>query len=211
MGGFGGFAGGAISGAKAGSVFGPWGAGIGGAIGGIAGAFSGREDPAVRFAKQQMMKQQERANQFWTQAQGQMGKAESYFAPIAGGSRQAALEAVAPEVQGATQRLDTARKSLLNLSSRSGGAAGMIDPYAKAGIASNILQKVRPQAAAQMAGMAQTTGGWAQGQGAAAKSIMDYGTRREDQAAQRGASMYDSLEGALGNLKDWWGSRKKAK
>jgi hypothetical protein len=198
---------GLATGAQLGSSFGPWGTAIGAIGGGIAGLFGGGESPEERLAKQQQLKQMERANQFWQRAQGQMGKAESYFAPIAGGSRQAAFEAVAPEVAGAAKRMEAGRQSLLNLSSRSGGAAAMMDPYAKAGIATNILQKVRPMAAQSMMDMAKTTGGWAAQQGTGLDSYIEQMNRRRAEEAQRGAAAFDSLTGVMGKLGEKYGSK----
>jgi len=199
---------GAASGAQMGSMFGPWGAGIGAGVGAVAGALTGGESEEERFAKQQQLRQIERSNQFWQQAQGQMNKAQNYFAPIAGGSRQAAMEAVAPEVQGATQRMESGRRSLLNLSSRSGGAAAQIDPYAKGAVATNLLQKVRPMAAQSMLDMSRTTGGWAQQQGGAVQDYMNQMNKNKQGDKEQGASFFDSMQGTIGGLKDWYGNRK---
>lgn len=200
---------GAATGAELGTQIMPgWGTAIGAIGGGIAGMFTGGESPEERLAKQQHLKEMERANQFWRQAQGQMGQAERYFSPIAGGSRQAAFEAVAPEVAGAAKRMDAGRQSLLNLSSRSGGAATMMDPYAKAGLATNVLQKVRPMAAQSMMDMAKTSGGWAANQGQGLRDYTDMAAKKREREAAQGAAAYDSLRSTIGGLKDWWGDRK---
>ena len=198
---------GAASGAQMGSMFGPWGTAIGAGIGGIAGLFGGGKSEEEKLAEQNMKAQINRSNQFWQQAQGQQNVASNYFAPIAGGSRQAAMEAVAPEVQGATQRMDAGRRSLLNLSSRSGGAAAQVDPYAKAGVATNILEKVRPGAAQSMADMARTTGGWAQQQGGAVGDMMDYAQKAAQNQRQQGAAAYQSLGNVMGKFGDKYGGK----
>lgn len=175
-----------------------------GLLGGILG---GRKNPQQLLAEQNMRAQINRSNQFWQQAQGQQQAAQNYFAPIAGGSRTAALEAVAPEVQGATQRMDAGRRSLLNLSSRSGGAASQVDPYAKASVATNILEKVRPGAAQTMADMARTTGGWAGQQGGAVEDMLKYGQERSKESAARGASMFDVINRGIGGFGSWLKNR----
>lgn len=190
---WGGMAGGAASGAKMGSAFGPWGAGIGAAIGGIAGAFGGGKNPQEQMALEQMRAQMERSNQFWKQAQGQMGAAQRYFAPIAGGSRTAAFQSMAPEITSATQRMDAGRTSLLNLSGRSGGASMRLDPYAKGSMATSLLMKARPGAANAMMQMAGTTGGWAQNQGNATGDMLQYGMKQSELDRKKGAAFFDTM------------------
>jgi hypothetical protein len=175
-----------------------------GLLGGLLGGGKSEEE---KLAEQNQRAQINRSNQFWQQAQGQQNAASNYFAPIAGGSRTAAMEAVAPEVQGATQRMDAGRRSLLNLSSRSGGAAAQVDPYAKAAVATNILEKVRPMAAQSMADLAKTSGGWAGQQGQAVENMLEQEKWRKEQAAKRGAGMFDVINKGIGNFGDWWGSR----
>lgn len=204
---WGGMAGGAASGAKLGSTFGPWGAGIGAALGGIAGAFGGGKNPQEQMALEQMRAQMERSNQFWQQAQGQMGAAQRYFAPIAGGSRTAAFQSMAPEITSATQRLDAGRTSLLNLSGRSGGASARLDPYAKGSMATSLLMRARPGAANAMMQMAGITGGWAQNQGGATQGLAEQGRWEQEQAAKRGAGFYDSLTSLGKDLQGWMDQR----
>jgi hypothetical protein len=180
-------------------------------VGGLFSLFGGGKTEQQKLVEAQQKATMERSNQFWQQAQGQMGTAQNYFAPIAGGSRTAAMEALAPEVQGATQRMDIGRRSLLNLSSRTGGAAAMIDPYAKASAATNILMKARPGAAAQMLDMARTTGGWA-GEGARAAADMTAQERwQQEQDAKRGAALADALGSGMKAVGDWWGARDTKK
>jgi hypothetical protein len=184
-----------MSGAGAGAALGPWGAAGGALVGGLSGLFGGGRSEEEKLALEQQKAQIERSNQFWKQAQGQMGMAQNYFAPIAGGSRQAALESMAPQIQGATQRMDAGRQSLFNLASRSGGAAQQIDPYAKASVATGMLQQARPQAAQSMMDIGKTTGGWAaQNQAGVANTLFDQGRFRDEQSQKQGAAFYDSLE-----------------
>jgi|WetSurMetagenome_2_1015567.scaffolds.fasta_scaffold01234_11 hypothetical protein len=208
---YGGAVSGAMSGAKLGnSILPGWGTGIGALAGGVMGAFGGGMSPEEKLALQQQRTQLERSNQFWQQARSQMGAAQNYFAPIAGGSRGAAMEAMAPEIQGATQRMDAGRQSLINLSGRSGGASARVDPYAKANVASNILQKARPGAASAMMDMSKTTGGWAaQNQAGVASSMMDYAEKEKARKAEEGKAFYDQLQDFTKWGKDTgWGGLK---
>lgn len=205
---WGGMAGGAASGAQlGGSIVPGWGHAIGGIAGALGGLFSGGKNPQEQLALEQMRAQMERSNQFWQQAQGQMGAAQRYFAPIAGGSRTAAFQSMAPEITSATQRMDAGRTSLLNLSGRSGGASARLDPYAKGSMATSLLMKARPGAANAMMQMAGITGGWAQNQGGATQGLAEQGRWEQEQAAKRGAGFYDSLTSLGKDLRGWMDKR----
>lgn len=179
-------------------------------FGAVKNMFGGGPSPEEQMALNQMKAQAERSNQFWQQAQGDINKSRSYFSPIAGGSRQSAFEAVAPEVQSATQRMEAGRKSLFNLASRSGGAATMMDPYAKANVATGILQQVRPQAASQMGQIGQTMGGWAaQNQAGLSGDMMNYAKMRKEAESSRGAAFFDIIQDMMKQLPDVFGKKKK--
>jgi gas vesicle protein len=207
---WGGGASGALTGASYGSMFGPIGTGVGAAVGGIAGLFGGGKSPEEKMAAENLRQKMAREQQFWKQAQGQMGKAQNYFAPIAGGSRTAAMETMAPELSAGVQRMDAGRQSLLNTSSRSGGAASQIDPYAKSAFVTNSLLKARPQAAEAMIRMAGTTGGWAQDQGGAGKSMMDYSKELYAREQEKGKAFSNQLNEFMGSdmMKGWGGKFK---
>lgn len=186
-----------------------WLGGAASVVGGIAGLFGGGMSPEEKAANRNLMDQMRRSNQFWQQAQEQQGSAQKYFSPIAGGSRQAAMESMAPEIQGATQRMDMGRRSLLNLSSRSGGAGAMMDPYAKAATATTMMEKARPGAAAAMGQMAGQTGGWAQNQSGSAGQMLSGAQERSKQEAERGKGVFNAFTGGFKQLGDWWGGRDK--
>lgn len=175
---------------------------------GLLGGFLGRgKSGEERFADKQLQAQAQRANEFWQRARGQQGAAQGFYAPILGGSRQAAMEALSPEIQGATQRMDVGRQSLLNLSSRSGGAGARVDPYAKGAAATDIMLQARPMAAQGMERLAGQSGGWAASQKGAPESMLEQDRFRKEQAAKRGAGMFDMLEGGLKGFGDWWKGR----
>lgn len=194
MGRFGGAMSGAASGAATGSMFGPWGTAIGAGIGGIAGALGGGMSEAEKRAQQAYMEQLAREKTFWGQAQGNMQTAQNYFAPIAGGSRTAAMEAMAPEMQQGMERLDMAKQSAGQLTGRSGGAAAMQDPYAKANFANMSLLRARPGAVAQIQDIGKTYGSWAQGQGQGAGGLLDLQRQRDAQSQAQGASFYEIMK-----------------
>lgn len=202
---WGGILGGAASGAQlGGSIVPGWGHAIGGIAGALGGLFGGGKNPQEQMALEQMRAQMERSNQFWKQAQGQMGAAQRYFAPIAGGSRTAAFQSMAPEITSATQRLDAGRTSLLNLAGRSGGASMRLDPYAKGSMATSLLMRARPGAANAMMQMAGTTGGWAQNQGGATGDMLNYGMKQRELDRQQGASFYDTMKTLGPELGGMW-------
>lgn len=177
-------------------------------MGALSGIFGGGRSKEEQWALKQQMAQQERANQFFQQARGQMGKVTGWAAPILGGSRTAAAEALSPEIQGASQRIDASRRSLINLTPRSGGAAAMLDPYAKATAATDIMLKARPMAAGVMQDAAKTTGGWGSANLGAAGSILDNERWRRQQEAERGAGFFNILNRGIDQFGDWLGSRK---
>ncbi len=201
---------GAASGAQlGGSIMPGWGHAIGGAIGGIAGLFGGGKNPQEQMALEQMRAQMERSNQFWKQAQGQMGAAQRYFAPIAGGSRTAAFQSMSPEITSATQRMDAGRTSLLNLAGRSGGASMRLDPYAKGSMATSLLMRARPEAAKAMMQMAGTTGGWAQNQGGIVPTALEQSRWQQERQDKESTATYNILSRLAGQGGEWWKNRGK--
>jgi hypothetical protein len=170
-----------------------------------------KRSPEEQMALEQMKAETERANQFWQQAQGDVSKARGFYAPIAGGSRQAATEAMAPEIQGATQRMDAGRTSLLNMSGRSGGAAQQIDPYAKGAAATDILTKARPAAAQGMLDIGKTVGSWAGQQGQGMAGMAEQGRLSAEDQAKKGAGFFDVMNRGINTFGDWWNQRRASK
>lgn len=169
--------------------------------GGLLGAFwGGRMSPQQKYALGEMQNQIQRSNRFWGTAEGEANKASGYFSPIAGGSRSAALEAMAPEVGGAMQRMNAGRQSLLNMTPRSGGAAAMMNPYAQADVATNLLMKARPMAAQQMGELARMRGGWAAQQGQAVGSLFDAARQAQQDRAGAGYGFFNVMNQELPGL-----------
>jgi len=194
--------GGALTGAKLGSMFGPWGTGIGLGLGALSGVFGGGKSEAEKLAEQDLRNRMQRSNQAWGMATGDMAKARSYFSPIAGGSREAALEAAAPQIQQAQESMQKGRQTLFDLAARSGGAGAMLDPYAQSRVGTNLLTQQRPGAAQALANMGGTEGGWAQNMGqGAANTIFSIEWKRREEERLRGAGIYDLLESTLPGLK----------
>jgi len=211
MGRFGGAMSGAASGAQLGSMFMPGiGTGIGAAVGGIAGALGGGLSEAEKRAQQAYLQQLAREKSFWGQAEGAMSTAKNYFQPIAGGSRTAAMEAMAPELQQGMERIDMAKQSSGNLSPRSGGAAAMANPYAKADFANQSLFKMRGAAAGQMMDIGKTYGRWASGQGSATGGLLDLQRQRDLQSQAQGASFYEIMKQLGPQLGGMFGGKSNA-
>jgi len=176
-------------------MFGPWGTGIGMGIGALSGVFSGGKSEAEKLAEQDLRNRIQRGNEAWGMAKGDYLKARNYFSPIVGGSREAALTAAAPEIKAAQERMNFGRQTIFDMAPRSGGAGAMLDPYAQSRVATDILTKQRPQAAATMADMAKTSGGWAQNMGqGAAESIFSNEWKRREEERLKGAAIYDLME-----------------
>ena len=116
-----------------------------------------------------------------------------YWQRILGGSRQAALNAVAPTVQGAVERMNAGQQSAGNLASRSGGAMATLDPYAKANVATNILQSAQPSAAEGVAGIGKTLAGTGASMfgtgGEEGSNLLNAGLNQQKFQAQQGAGL----------------------
>lgn len=131
--------------------------------------FGSRKSPEQKAAEQYMMQQLQRANQLWPQAQNTMNQAGSYYGKLAGGSRTAGMEAIAPDVQQAGERIDEVNQAQGRLAGRSGGAT--TDPYAKANLFTQMLLKARQGAVGGLMDVGKTYGSWAANEGAAAPSL----------------------------------------
>lgn len=83
--------------------------------------------------------------------------AKSFYSKILGGSREAAQEALGPEISTILGQYDTAAASAAELGGRGGGRTRTLAeiPTLKAGVYGRALQSVRPTAAAALAGIGE--------------------------------------------------------
>jgi hypothetical protein len=167
----------------------------------IYSAIKGRKkDPAQAMAEQMMMKQLQRSDSLWPQAEAGMNQVDSYYRNLAGGSRTSGMEAIAPDVQQAGERIDEVNQAQGRLMGRSGGAT--TDPYAKAGLFTQMLLKARQGAVGGLMDVAKTRAGWAQNQGDAASSLFNAGQVNYKNAQERGAGLTQTLSSTLPSIWD---------
>lgn len=169
--------------------------------GAVFGSLLGRrESPVQKATKANLMTQMQRGSRLWGEAETGANQAANYFAPIAGGSRTAALNAMAPEIQGGEDRINAAEQSGGRLLGRGGGATARFDPYAKANMATSSLMKARPGAAMSLFDIAKTRGSWAGENSSAAGSLLDYERKRKEDLAKMGGGFFDTLSKTLPDI-----------
>jgi hypothetical protein len=141
-------------------------------------------------------------------AEADLGKAGQYYAGLLGGDRQKMMEAVGPEVNTILSQYDTAKRAAAEFSPRGGGRTQTLAelPFKESASITDLLQKVRPQAAAGAESVgakeASLAAGLLPSGTSAAAQLLQYELGKQgmsfNQSMQQGAALAEVLIGLLG-------------
>jgi hypothetical protein len=163
-----------------------------------------QQQPLIDAQKKQLTDLQPFGKSFLQQGQANTDIVQNYLRQMASGNRNTTMQALAPEINAATQGQQgavTAQRSLFPRGGQSASQAAQ-QPYQFQGMLNNLMFAQRPQAMqqlAQLGGNQASLGLGAYGQGAGlTNNMLNYGLNAQQQMFGQGAAIGQGISSMVG-------------
>jgi hypothetical protein len=175
-----------------------------------------QQQPLIDLQKQQLADLQPFGKSFLQQGQANTDIVQNYLRQLASGNRNTTMQALAPEINAATQGQQGAVAAQRGLFPRGGQTASQAaqTPYQFQGMLNNLMFAQRPQAMqqlAQLGGNQASLGLGAFGQGAGlTNNMLNYGLNAQQQMFGQGAAIGQGISSMIGPFMQYYMMNRQA-